>query len=83
MVYVGANGQVVKRGPFLTDQEGMGVIAARKEVIWQSGAEAGFAGGHLRHIEIMANGYKKREWHESFDYGRLDHESPITFYLQK
>ena len=83
MVYVGAGGQVVKRGPFLTNQDGVGVIDVKSEAIWQSGAEAGFAGGHLRHIEIVAEGYQKREWHESFDAGKLDRESPITFYLEK
>lgn len=83
MVYVGASGQTVKKGPFLTDQNGIGRIAVAREAIWQSGAETGFSGGYLRHIEVHAIGYKETGYWENFDRGQLDKKSPFTFYLKK
>lgn len=45
MVYVGAHGQSERRGPFVTNEHGVATITVKKEALWQSGAEAGFAGG--------------------------------------
>jgi hypothetical protein len=82
MVYVGASGQTVKRGPFLSDQNGVGFIKVESEAIWQSGAEAGFAGGHLRHIEVRKTGYEESGFWENFDRGLLERKAPFTFSLK-
>lgn len=82
IVYVGAGGQTVKHGPFFTDQGGVGYIKVERETIWQSGAEAGFAGGHLRHIEVRKPGYEESGFWESFERGLLEQKAPFTFSLK-
>jgi hypothetical protein len=82
MVYVGASGQTTKRGPFRTDVDGRGRIVVEREAVWQSGAEAGFAGGHLRHIEVEAAGYEGTGFWENFDRGLIEKKAPFVFELQ-
>jgi len=82
MVYVGASGQTIKRGPFHTDVSGQGSIIVDKEAIWQSGAEAGFAGGYTRHIEVKAPGYESSGFWENFDRGLLEKNAPFVFELK-
>lgn len=82
MVYRGPTGTTLRRGPFVTDEAGVGYLKMKKEWLWLSGPERYCAGGYLRHIEIQADGYLPREWHENFDYRRLDRESPLTFKMK-
>jgi hypothetical protein len=75
-------GQLERRGPFHSDQNGRGVISLPKEVFWISWSDNYFAGGYLRTIRVSAPGYDRGGFHEGFNYGAIDQQESFVFRLK-
>jgi hypothetical protein len=82
LIYEGPNGQVKKKGPFLSDAAGHGRVLAKKEVFWVTWSQAYFAGGYLRKILVQASGYQDMRYLGSQINHDLGLGSPVTFLLK-
>jgi hypothetical protein len=80
MVYIGPNAgdSNIRRGPYVTDQNGETHVTVEREVIWGTGSD-GFAGGYWRQLEIYAVGYEKTERGEAVE--PLEKQAPLIIRL--
>lgn len=83
MIYIGPNADdpTIRRGPFLTDQNGEGHVVVGREILW-GGGSANFGGEYTRQIEVHAAGYEKSGYWENFDRGLLEKKAPLIFSLK-
>ena len=81
LIYEGMS-RSVEKGPFFTNEQGVGIIRTEGDVVWQPAGDS-FGGGFMRRIAVRVVGYENTSFTENLNRGLLEKKSPHTFKLKR